>query len=66
MTVRVRKISDGYVVSDHETWIPGVYESEEAGILAATLSPEAVHCMWEAVLESGRDTATLADVQGAF
>jgi len=65
MTVQVRKISDGFVVSEYETWLPGVYESEESARLAATLSPEAVHCMWEAVLESGRDTATLADVQGA-
>jgi hypothetical protein len=65
MTIQVRKISDGYVVSEYDTWIPGVYESEEAAKLAATLSPEAVHIMWEAVLESGRDTATLADVNGA-
>ena len=52
------------MVSDQGTWVPGVYDSEEAARLAGELLPDAVHAMWEGVLDSGRDTATIADVQG--
>lgn len=65
MTIKTHKISDGYLVSDQGTWVPGVYETEEAAKLAGELSPDAVHDMWEGVLRSGRDTATLKDVQDA-
>ena len=64
--VRIHKTSDGYMVSDQGTWVPGVYDSEEAAKLAGELSPDAVHVMWEGVLDSGRDTATVADVRGAY
>jgi hypothetical protein len=63
-TIRIHTTSDGYMVSDQGTWVPGVYDSEKAARLAGELSPDAVHAMWEGVLDSGRDTATFADVQG--
>lgn len=65
MTIKTHKISDGYLVSDNGTWVPGVYESEEAAKFAGELSPEAVHNMWEGVLQSGRITATIQDVKKA-
>ena len=64
--IRIHKTSDGYMVSDQGTWVRGVYDSEETARLAGKLSPDAVHAMWESVLYSGRDTATIADVQGAY
>jgi len=66
MDIRIHKTSDGYMVSDQGTWVPGVYESEAAAKLAGELSPDTVHFMWESVLDSGRDTATIKDVQGAY
>jgi len=63
-TIRIHKTSDGYMVSDQGTWVPGVYDSEVAAKLAGEMSPDKVHAMWEGVLDSGRDTATIADVRG--
>lgn len=65
MSVTTHKISDGFVISDEGTWIPGVYDTENAAIAAAGLSPESVQAMWDQVLASGRDTATMADVERA-
>jgi hypothetical protein len=63
--IRTYKISDGYVVSDQGTWVPGVYDSEETARLAGELTPVAVHEMWEGVLQTGRDLATIEDVKRA-
>jgi hypothetical protein len=65
-TIQIHKTSDGYMVSDQGTWVLGVYDSEIAAKLTGEMSPDEVHAMWEGVLDSGRDTATIADVQGAY
>ena len=64
--IKVYQGSDGtYTVAEYGTWIHGVYDTKETAIAAAKLSPVAVDAMWNHVLESGRITATLADVEAA-
>ena len=64
--IKVYQGSDGtYTVAEYGTWVPGVYATKEAAIAAAKLSPVKVNAMWYEVLESGRITATLADVGAA-
>jgi len=36
----------GYVVSDHDAWIPGVYESPHGAATAALMSPDRVANLW--------------------
>ena len=64
--IKVYQGKDGtYTVSEYGTWIPGVYDTKETAIAAAKLSPVGVDAMWDKVLESGRITATMSDVESA-
>lgn len=64
--IQVFQGKDGtFTVAEYGTWIPGVYDTKETALAAAKLSPEDVHARWEKVLDSGRITATIADVEAA-
>lgn len=63
-SIQVYQGKDGtFTVSEFGTWIPGVYDTKETAIAAAKLSPVDVDAMWNKVLDSGRITASMTDVE---
>jgi hypothetical protein len=65
--VTITKVkANQYVLSDRGTWLPGVYASRDAALLAARLDVSALAALWAGHLERHGSKAVLreADLLG--
>jgi hypothetical protein len=62
MTVKITALKEGgFVVSEHQCWIEGVYATEEAAQKAVTTDPDKLAEIWKGVLAVDRDNGMITE-----
>lgn len=62
MSITTYPVSDGFVVSDDGTWLPGIYATEAAAEMAGLLPDWKINAVWKQVLERGDKAITEGDL----
>jgi hypothetical protein len=59
----VYQTGDGFVISSHQVWLPGVYDTSRTARYALQFSDRDLSDLWDRVLSEGRGRVTLDDLR---
>lgn len=51
-----------FVVSEHDCWVEGIYDSREAAAKAVSVDPDQLHAAWQRALASADPVLSIEDL----